>query len=68
MDDLYKVAPPALIALICTLVTAYVGYRQWKRQQEAARQVSQNVNHTRKHHGGYNRWKRKAFSLKFLQL
>jgi hypothetical protein len=40
MDELSNVAPPALMALICTLVTAYVGYRQWKRQQEAARQVS----------------------------
>jgi hypothetical protein len=65
MDELSKVAPPALMALIGTLVTAYVGCRQWKRQQEAARQVSQNVNHSRKHHGGYNKWKRKAFSLKF---
>jgi hypothetical protein len=28
MDDLSKVAPPALIALIGTLVNAYGGYRQ----------------------------------------
>jgi hypothetical protein len=68
MDDLSKVAPPALIALIGTSVTAFVGYRQWKRQHDTARQVSQNVNHSRKHQGGYNKWKRKAFSPKFWQL
>jgi hypothetical protein len=31
MDELSKVALPALIALIGTLITAFVGYRQWKR-------------------------------------
>jgi len=38
MDELSKVALPALIALSGTLVTAFVGYRQWKRQQETTRQ------------------------------
>jgi hypothetical protein len=38
MDDLSKVAPPALIALIGTSVTALVGYRQWKRQHDTTRQ------------------------------
>ena len=34
MDELSKVALPALIALIGTLVTAYVSHCQKKRQQD----------------------------------
>jgi len=38
MDELSKVALPALIALIGTSVTTFVGYRQWKRQHDITRQ------------------------------
>jgi DNA-binding transcriptional regulator of glucitol operon len=68
MQEPSDITPLALIALIAKLVTAFVGYCQWKRQQDTARQVSQNVNHSRKHHGGYSIWKRKAFLPKFWQL
>jgi hypothetical protein len=34
MDELSKVTLPALIALIGTSVTTFVGYRQWKRRVE----------------------------------
>src|ERR1041384_1705607 len=37
MEDILKVAIPAAIALIGTIVTVLIGYRQWKRQQEASR-------------------------------
>ena len=40
MDDLSKVAPPALMALIGTSVTTFIGYRQWKRQQGTTRQAN----------------------------
>jgi hypothetical protein len=34
MEEPSDVTLPALIALIGTLVTTFVGYRQWKRQFE----------------------------------
>lgn len=37
MIDAWKNAVPAIIALIGTILVALVGYRQWKRQQEATR-------------------------------
>ena len=37
MEDILKVAIPAAIALIGTIVTVLIGYRQWKRQQEVSR-------------------------------
>jgi hypothetical protein len=40
MDELSKVALPVLIALIGTLITAFVGYRQWKRQHDTTRQAN----------------------------
>jgi len=37
MSDILKNAFPAIIALLGTIVVALIGYRQWKRQQEATR-------------------------------
>jgi hypothetical protein len=37
MDDILKVALPAGIALLGTITTVAIGYRQWKRQQDIAR-------------------------------
>jgi len=34
MTELLKVMVPAILALIGTLVTVLIGYKQWKRQQE----------------------------------
>lgn len=40
MSETLKVAIPAVIALIGTIITASLAYRQWKRQQQAARSSS----------------------------
>lgn len=37
MNDILKVAIPAIIVLIGTIITVLIGYRQWKRQQETSR-------------------------------
>jgi hypothetical protein len=37
MKDILKNAIPALIALIGTVLTILIGYRQWRRQQETSR-------------------------------
>ncbi|HXC95470.1 MAG TPA: hypothetical protein VNU92_07205 [Edaphobacter sp.] len=37
MNDVLKSAIPALIALTGTTLTIFVGYRQWKGQQDASR-------------------------------
>jgi len=37
MNDILKNAIPALIALVGTVLAILIGYRQWKRQQDAAR-------------------------------
>jgi hypothetical protein len=40
MSEILKVAIPATIALIGTIITVGIGYRQWKRQQNESRSVS----------------------------
>lgn len=40
MRDLLKVGLPALIALLGTILTAFLGYRQWKKTQQASRQAN----------------------------
>ncbi len=37
MSDALKNAFPAIIALVGTIIAVFVGYRQWKRQQETTR-------------------------------
>lgn len=37
MDELIKTATPALIALLGTLITIFIGYRQWKSQRDLTR-------------------------------
>jgi hypothetical protein len=37
MSDILKIVIPAIIALLGTVLTVFFGYRQWKRQQDAAR-------------------------------
>lgn len=37
MNDFLKVAIPASIALLGTLIVAFLGYRQWKKQQDVSR-------------------------------
>ena len=37
MDELIKTAIPALIALLGTLLTIFIGYRQWKSQHNLTR-------------------------------
>jgi hypothetical protein len=38
MGDTLKVVIPAVIALAGTIFTVFIGYRQWKRQQDAGRE------------------------------
>ena len=38
MNDMLKTVIPALIALAGTVMVAFIGYRQWKRQQDSSRQ------------------------------
>jgi hypothetical protein len=40
MSDILKIAIPATIAFIGTLITVTLGYRQWKRQQDASRSAT----------------------------
>jgi len=40
MQELLKIGLPALVALVGTILTVIVGYRQWKKQQEASRQAN----------------------------
>jgi hypothetical protein len=37
MNEMLKTVIPALIALAGTILVAFVGYRQWKRQQDSSR-------------------------------
>jgi hypothetical protein len=37
MTETLKVVIPACIALVGTIITVVIGYRQWKRQQDASR-------------------------------
>jgi hypothetical protein len=38
MNDVLKNAVPALVALVGTVLAILIGYRQWKRQQDATRE------------------------------
>lgn len=40
MNEYLKIILPASIALIGTIITIFIGYRQWKRQQESTRHAS----------------------------
>jgi len=40
VNDYLKIIFPASVALIGTLITVFIGYRQWKRQQNNARYAS----------------------------
>lgn len=37
MDEIIKIAIPALIAFLGTLLTIFIGYRQWKSQRDLTR-------------------------------
>ena len=40
MNEYLKIILPASIALIGTIITIFIGYRQWKRQQESSRNAT----------------------------
>src|SRR3982750_1927023 len=40
MSEVLKVAIPATIALIGTIITVFLSYRQWRRQQDASRSAT----------------------------
>jgi hypothetical protein len=40
MNEYLKIILPGSIALIGTIITIFIGYRQWKRQQESSRYAS----------------------------
>lgn len=41
MSDALKNVFPAIIALVGTIIAVFVGYRQWKRQQDTTRTISE---------------------------